>query len=139
LLRGEYMFEKVLPIIAALIFIQLAVRFIKMRNSRPKVDSRNFDYKTRIDEFMKISNYDEGVGAGRKLAEEARQGLGSDLILGIPDSMRDVRKNLNLIIDGVSHAVKSKIGERSDMIKYNNAAEMFDEIVEIINRHKIRQ
>jgi len=133
------MFEKVLPIIAALIFIQLAVRFIKMRNSRPKVDSRNFDYKTRIDEFMKISNYDEGVGAGRKLAEEARQGLGSDLILGIPDSMRDVRKNLNLIIDGVSHAVKSKIGERSDMIKYNNAAEMFDEIVEIINRHKIRQ
>lgn len=139
MLRGEYMFEKVLPIIAALIFIQLAVRFIKMRNSRPKVDSRNFDYKTRIDEFMKISNYDEGVGAGRKLAEEARQGLGSDLILGIPDSMRDVRKNLNLIIDGVSHAVKSKIGERSDMIKYNNAAEMFDEIVEIINRHKIRQ
>ncbi|MCL2154521.1 MAG: hypothetical protein FWH53_02530 [Leptospirales bacterium] len=131
------MFEKFIPVIIVLILIQLVIRFMKMKNSRPKVDSRNFDYKKRIDDFMKISNYDEGVGAGRKLSEEVRQGLGGDLIMGIPESMRDVRKNLNLIIDGVSHGVKAKIGERSDIIKYNNAAEMFDEILAIINRHKV--
>jgi len=49
--------------------------------------------------------------------------------------MRDVRKNLNLIIDGVSHGVKAKVGEKSDIIKYNNAEEMFDEIVDVINKH----
>ena len=131
------MLEKLIPIIAVLLFIQIAVKLMRAKKSKPKADSRNFDYKKRIDEFMKISNYDEGVGAGHKLTEEARQALGSELIQGIPDNMRDVRKNLNLIIDGVSCAVKSKIGEKSDMIKYNNAAEMFDEIVEVINKHKI--
>ena len=131
------MFEKLVPIIFILIVIQLAMKFINKNKSKPRVDSRHFDYKKRIDDFMRISNYDEGVGAGRKLTGEVHQGLGGDLISGIPDNMRDVRKNLNLIIDGVSCAVKAKIGEKSDVVKYTDEAEMFDEIVEIINRHKI--
>ena len=131
------MFEKLVPVILVLILIQLAMKFINKKKSKPRVDSRHFDYKKRIDDFMRISNYDEGIGAGRKLAGEVHQGLGSDLISGIPENMRDVRKDLNLIIDGVSCAVKAKIGEKSDVIKYTNGAEMFDEIVEIINRHKV--
>ena len=128
--------EKFIPIIAILIFIQLAIKFMRSRKSKQPASQR-FDYKKRIDEIMRISNYDEGVGAGRKLSEEARQGLGGDLLLGIPDNMRDVRKNLNLIIDGVSYGVKAKVGEKSDIIKYNNAEEMFDEIVEVVNKHKV--
>jgi hypothetical protein len=131
------MFEKLIPIILVLILMQVAIKFINKNRRKPRVNSRNFDYKKRIDDFMRISNYDEGVGAGRKLAGEVQQGLGNDLILGIPENMRDVRKDLNLIIDGVSCAVKAKIGEKSDVIKYTNGAEMFDEIVEIINRHKV--
>ena len=128
--------EKLIPIIAILIFIQIAVKFMRSRRSK-QTASQHFDYKKRIDEFMKISNYDEGVGTGRKLSEEVRQSLGSDLLAGIPQNMSDVRKNLNLIIDGVSHGVKAKTCEKSDIIKYNNAAEMFDEIVEVINKHKV--
>jgi hypothetical protein len=131
------MFEKFVPIILILIAIQVVVKFMNRKKSTSRADSHHLNYKKRIDEFMRVSNYDEGVGAGRKLAGEVQQGLGGDLISGIPDNMRDVRKNLNLIIDGVSCAVKAKIGEKSDMIKYTNGAEMFDEIVEIINRHKI--
>jgi len=131
------MFEKIIPIIAALILLQFAMKFLISRKSKQKVNTNRFDYKKRIDEFMKISNYDEGVGAGNKLSEDVRQGLSGDLLLDIPESMRGVRKDLNLIIDGVIHGVKAKIGERANMEKYNNAAEMFDEILEIINRHKL--
>jgi hypothetical protein len=131
------MFEKVLPIIVVLIIIQFAIRLIKNKSSKAKVNKHRYDYKDRIDEFMRISNYDEGVGAGRKLSEEVRHGLGSELLQGIPENMHDVKKNLNLIIDGVSHAVRAKIGEREEIIKYNNAAEMFDEILSIVNRHKV--
>ena len=131
------MFEKLIPVIVILILIQFFVRFMNSRKSKQKANTRKFDYKRRIDEFIKISSYDEGVGAGNKLSEEVRQGLGGQLVLDIPDSMRDVRKDLNLIIDGVSHAVRAKIGEKSDIVKYNNSAEMFDEILEIINKHKV--
>ena len=131
------MLETIIPIVAVLIFIQIAIRYMNTKKSKQKPSSRNFDYKKRIDEFMRISNHDEGVGVGSKLSEEARQSLGGDLILGIPESMRGVRKDLNLIIDGVSHAVKAKAGEKSDITKYSNAEEMFDEILEIVNRHKL--
>ena len=131
------MFEKIIPVIVALILIQFAMKFLISRKSKQKVNTHRFDYKKRIDEFMKISNYDEGVGVGNKLSEEARQGLGGSLLLDIPESMREVRKDLNLIINAVSHGVKAKIGEKSDIVEYNNAAEMFDEIVKIINRHKL--
>jgi len=129
--------EKFIPIIAILILVQFGMKFLSRRRAKQKPASRDFDYKKKIDDAMRISNYDEGVGTGRKLSEEAHQGLGGDLITGIPDNMRDVRKNLNLIIDGVSHGVKAKTCEKSDIMKYNNAAEMFDEIVEIINKHKV--
>ena len=131
------MFKQVIPIIAILIIIQLAMIFMKRKKSKQKPNANKFDYKKRIDEFIRISNYDEGVGAGNKLSEEMRQGLGGNLILGIPDNMRSVRKDLNIIIDAVSHAVKAKIGEKSDIVKYNNADEMFDEILEVINKHKL--
>lgn len=134
------MFERVIPIIIALVALQLLVRYMNNRRVKKKAVPRDFDYKRKIDQFLKISNYDEGINNERILTDEIRSGLAKpDLLLEIPDSMRDVRKGLNLIIDGVTHAVKGKIGaKKSGDISYNNAAGMFDEIVEVINRHKIK-
>lgn len=134
------MFERVIPIIIALVALQLLVRYMNNRRVKKKAVPRDFDYKRKIDQFLKISNYDEGINNERILTDEIRSGLAKpDLLLEIPDSMRDVRRGLNLIIDGVTHAVKGKIGAKnSGDISYNNAAGMFDEIVEVINRHKIK-
>jgi hypothetical protein len=44
---------------------------------------------------------------------------------------------LNLIIDGVTHGVRSKTGKNPVIeVKYKDPARMFDEIVEIIRKHK---
>lgn len=134
------MFEKVIPVIIALIALQFLIRFMNKRKVSKPVQARNLDYKKKIDQFMQVSNYDEGVNSDRILTEEIRSGLGKpELMLEIPDSMRDVRRNLNLVIEGVSHGVKSKIGSNpASDIKYNSPDKMFDEIVAVINRHKIQ-
>ena len=134
------MLEKIFPVIIALIALQILIRYRNKNKKNVKHTSRrDFDYKKKIDEFMKVSNYDEGVNREQVLIDGIHSGLGKpELILGIPDSMRDVRKNLNLIIDGVTYGVKGKIGSGPvDEIKYNSPDKMFDEIVEVINRHKI--
>lgn len=133
------MFEKVIPVIAALIALQFLIRFMNRKKQNNQISTREFDYKKRIDEFLKVSSYDEGVNHDRILTDEIRSGLGKpELLLEIPDSMRDVRRNLNLIIDGVTQGVKAKTGTNPALeIKYNSPDKMFDEIVEVINRHKI--
>jgi len=133
------MFEKIIPVFIALIALQFLIKFINRRRLNKKSPVRDFDYKKKIDEFMKVSNFDEGVNNERILNDELRSGLGKpELMLGIPESMRDVRKGLNLIIDGVTHGIKSKISVNPvDEIKYNNPGQMFDEIIEVINKHKI--
>lgn len=133
------MFEKIIPVIVALIALQFLIRFMNKKKQSQQTSTRDFDYKKRIDEFMRISNFDEGTNNERILTDEVRSGLGKpELILEIPDSMRDVRRSLNLIIDGVTQGVKAKIGTNpAHEIKYNSPDKMFDEIVEVINRHKI--
>ncbi len=133
------MLEKVLPIIIAVIAMQFLIRFMQKKRSQNKTVPRDYDYKKKIDQFMKVSNYDEGAGSDRILADEIRSGLGKpDLLLGIPDSMRETRKELNLIIDGVTHGVRSKIGKNPVIeVKYKDPVRMFDEIVEIIKKHKL--
>ena len=133
------MFEKIIPVIVALIALQFLIRFMNKKRQSQQTSTREFDYKKRIDEFMRISNYDEGANHDRILTDEIRSGLGKpELLLEIPDSMREVRRGLNLIIDAVTHGVKAKIGTNpSHDIKYNSPDMMFDEIVEVIKRHKI--
>lgn len=133
------MLEKIIPVIIALFAIQLLIRFLNNRKKNSKPSSRNLDYKKRIDEFLKISSYDEGVNRERVLTDEIRSGLGKpELILNIPDNMRDVRRNLNLVIDAVTQGVKSKTGSLPEHEKkYSSPDRMFDEIIEVINRHRI--
>ncbi len=132
------MLEKILPVIIAVIAMQFLIRFMQKKRSENKTTTRDYDYKKKIDQFMRVSNYDEGVGSDRILVDEIRSGLGKpELLLGIPDSMREIRKDLNLIIDGVTHGVRSKTGKNTATeVKYKDPAGMFDEIVEIIKKHK---
>jgi hypothetical protein len=134
------MFEKVIPVIIALIALQFLIRFMNKRRASKPVQTRTQDYKKRIDEFLRVSNFDEGANSDRILTDEIRSGLGKpELMLEIPDSMRDVRRNLNLIIDAVTHGVKSKIGSNpASEIKYSSPDKMFEEIVAVINRHKVQ-
>jgi hypothetical protein len=133
------MIEKILPVIIAVIAMQFLIRFMQKKRSENKSTARDYDYKKKIDQFMKVSNYDEGVGNDRILTDEIRSGLGKpDLLLGIPDSMREIRKELNLIIDGVTYGVRSKIGKNPVIeVKYKDPEKMFDEIVQIIKKHKL--
>ncbi len=135
----SHMLEKVIPIILAIIALQFVIRFMQKNKKAKSVNTRNLDYKAKIDQFMKVTNYDEGTNDERILTDEIRSSLGKpDLLLEIPDSMREVRRDLNLIIDAVTHGVKSKISKNpTDEIKYNNPDKMMDEIVEIIKRHKM--
>lgn len=133
------MLDKVLPIIIAIIAMQFLIRFMQKKRNSNKTPVRDYDYKKKIDQFMKVSNYDEGVANDRILIDEIRSGLGkTELLLEIPDSMREIRRELNLIIDGVTHGVKSKIGKNPvSEIKFKDPGRMFDEIVEIIKKHKL--
>ena len=133
------MLETILPVIIAVIAMQFLIRFMQKKRSENKTTTRDYDYKKKIDQFMKVSNYDEGVVSDRILADEIRSGLGKpEILLGIPDSMREIRKELNLIIDGVTHGVRSKTGKNPvTEIKYKDPAGMFDEIVKIIKKHKM--
>lgn len=134
------MLEKVLPVIIAVIALQFIIRFMQKKRREKTPTTRNFDYKKKIDQFLKVTNYDEGVSNERILIEDIHSGLGKpDIILGIPENMRDVRKDLNLIIDAVTHGVKDKIGKNPSIeISYNSPAKMFDEIVEVIKKHKLK-
>jgi len=133
------MLEKILPVIAMLVALQLLLRFMqRRRKTESQGSSRYSEYKEKIDRFMKISNYDEGADYDRVFSDEIRSGIAKpELIMGIPESMRDVRKGLNLIIDGVNHAVRAKTGTPgTGDIKYRDAAGMFDELVEVIKKHQ---
>jgi len=133
------MIEKIIPIILAIIALQFLIRFMQKKKKNKTVSTRDFDYKKKIDQFMKVTNYDEGVNNERILTDEIRTGLGKpDLLLGIPDNMREVRRDLNLIIDAVTEGVKSKVSKNPMIeIKYNEPVKMLDEIVQVIKKHKL--
>lgn len=133
------MFEKLIPVILALLAVQILIRVMQKKRRTNQSPSRNFDYKKRIDQLMKISNYDEGVNSEQAMIDEIRSGLGKpDMISGIPDNMRSVRRDLNLIIDAVTQGVKSKTGKTPvDAVRYHSPEKMFDEIVEVIRKHSV--
>lgn len=134
------MFEKIIPVIAAVLVLQFLIRFMQKKKKEKNSQPRNFDYKKKIDQFMKYSNYDEGVNSEKLLIEDIRTGLGkTEFFSGIPEDKREVRRELNLIIDAVTHGIRSKLGSNStDEMKYNNPEKMFDEIVKVINNYKIK-
>ena len=106
------MIEKIIPVLVALIALQFIIRFIS-RKKPPKPSAwRDLDYKRKIDELMKIGNFDDVNTTGKSLQEEVKSRLATaDLYMEIPDNMRDVRRGLNLVIDAVITGVKAKGGE----------------------------
>lgn len=133
------MFEKIIPVVIALIAMQFILKFINKRKMNNREPVRDFSYKQRINEFMKLSDSDLRVKNEKLLTDEIYKNLSKqDLFSEIPDDMRDVRRGLNLITEGIIYAVKGKIGLKYDgKIRYNSPEKMFDEILEVVNRHKI--
>ena len=135
------MIEKIIPVLVALIALQFIIRFIS-RKKPPKPSAwRDLDYKRKIDELMKIGNFDDVNTTGKSLQEEVKSRLATaDLYMEIPDNMRDVRRGLNLVIDAVITGVKAKGGGGTpDAGNYKDPAGMFDEIVEVVKKHKVDQ
>ena len=132
------MFEKILPVIMALVALQLIVRFMARKKSGKPSAWRELDYKRKIDELMKIGNFDDANTTGKSLQEEVKARLAKpELYMEIPDDMRDVRRGLNLVIDAVTTGIRAKTGSgQRDMSNYNDPAKMFDEIVEVVKKHK---
>lgn len=126
------MFEKFIPIIIALIVLQFIMRFMsKMRGRTQEAEWRKIDYKKRRDAIMKGRDPDEEAAAMPK----GIRFLGIDDFNAIPEDMRNVRRDLLCIRDAVSIGLRAKIGRDVSDSKYNEPEKMFDEIVEVINRH----
>lgn len=132
------MFEKILPIIIALIALQLIVRFISRKKTEKTSAWRELDYKRKIDELMKIGNFDDANTTGKSLQDEVKARLAKpELYMEIPDNMRDVRRGLNLLIDAVITGIKAKTGSGTgNTAGYNAPDKMFDELVEVVKKHK---
>lgn len=135
------MFEKIFPVIIALIALQFIVRFMARKKSGKTSAWREQDYKRKIDELMKIGNFDDHNTTGKSLQDEVKARLARPgLYMEIPDNMRDVRRGLNILIDAVTAGVRAKTGSgKADMSHYNDPAGMFDELVEVVKRHKVDQ
>lgn len=135
------MFEKIFPVIIALIALQFIVRFMARKKSGKTSAWREQDYKRKIDELMKIGNFDDHNTTGKSLQDEVKARLARpELYMEIPDNMRDVRRGLNILIDAVTAGIRAKTGSgKTDMSRYNDPAEMFDELVEVVKRHKVDQ
>ncbi len=133
------MFEKILPVILALIALQFIVRFMGRKKTPKKPVWKEIDYKRKIDELMKIGNFDDANTTGKSLQEEVKARLARpELYMDIPDDMRDVRRGLNILIDAVTAGVRAKTGSgKVDLSHYKDPAKMFDELVEIVKKHKV--
>jgi len=88
---------------------------------------------------MKISNFDDVNTTGKSLQDEVRARLANaDLHREIPDNMRDLRRGLNILTDAVITGIRAKTGSgKGDMSHYRDAEKMFDELVEVVKKHKI--
>lgn len=135
------MFERILPVILALIALQFIIRFMGRKKSAKNPAWKEIDYKRKIDELMKIGNFDDANTTGKSLQDEVKARLAKpELYMEIPDNMRDVRRGLNILIDAVTAGVRSKTGSgKGDMSHYRDPAKMFDELVEVVKKHKVDQ
>lgn len=135
------MFEKIIPVFIAIIALQIFIKFVNRQKNNRRVSSRDFDYKQRINEFMKMgASYKDPDNVKMNKDEIRLKSLESDLMMDIPGNMSETRRDLHLIIEGVSHAVKGKTGSNTgDDAGYDSPEQMFDELVEVINRHRIKE
>lgn len=135
------MFEKILPVILVLVLLQLLIRFMQRRKLKVQshASSRFSEYRDKIDRLMKIDNFNGRKDIESVIESEIRSGIASpELLMQIPENMRDVRRGLNLIIEGVNHGVKAKTGSLpDDVTKFRDASLMFDELVEVVKKHQV--
>ncbi len=126
------MFDKIIPVIIALIALQFIIRVIQKRKYRvTRSEWRDIDYKKRIDILMKGGRPDGEIHESKGITI-----IGIDDYSSIPDEMRGVRKEVNHIRDALSAGLRAKIGRDESESIYNEPEKMFDEIIEVINRHK---
>jgi hypothetical protein len=135
------MFEKLVPLIFIIIALQFIMKIMNKRNRNNQTIMRDFDYKRKIDQLMKTGNMNGSIYKERLLTDDLRFKMQkSNLISGIPDSMGELKSGINLIIDAVTHSIKEKLGTNNSIeSKYSAPEKMFDEIVEVINRHKTEE
>lgn len=133
------MIEKVLPVIVALVILQLMIRFMSRKKTEKLSAWRELDYKRKIDELMKIGNFDDANTTGKSLQDEVKARLANaDLHREIPDNMRDLRRGLNILTDAVINGIRAKTGSgKGDMSHYRDPEKMFDELVEVVKKHKV--
>ena len=133
------MIEKVLPVIVALVILQLMIRFMSRKKTEKPSAWRELDYKRKIDELMKIGNFDDANTTGKSLQDEVKARLANaDLHREIPDNMRDLRRGLNILTDAVINGIRAKTGSGTgDMSHYRDPEKMFDELVEVVKKHKV--
>jgi len=125
------MLEKIIPIIIALIALQLLLRIMQKRKGKV-VDSqwRTIDYKKRIDTLMKGTESDNISKDIKGIVL-----IGLEDFRSIPDDRRELRKGIFLIKDALSDSIKAKIG-RPVSGNFNNPEEIFDEIIKVIEQHR---
>ncbi len=125
------MLEKIIPIIIALIALQLLLRIMQKRKGKV-VDSqwRTIDYKKRIDTLMKGTESDNISKDIKGIVL-----IGLEDFRSIPDDRRELRKGIFLIKDALSDSIKAKIG-RPVSCNFNNPEEIFDEIIKVIEQNR---
>jgi len=125
------MFEKIIPILVALIALQFIIRVMqKKRAGTPRSELRNIDYKKRIDALMKGRDPEHETHTSRGITL-----VGIDDFSAIPEDKRDVRRDIIHIREAVSAGLRAKIGRDVSESKYREPDLMFDEIVRVIDRH----
>ncbi|HOP29969.1 MAG TPA: hypothetical protein P5120_13660 [Spirochaetota bacterium] len=125
------MFEKVIPILVALIALQFIIRVMqKKKASVPKSEWREIDYKKRIDDLMKGRDPEGTVRSPKGITL-----IGIEDFSAIPDDKRDVRRDILHIREAVSIGLRSKLGRDVSDSKYREPDLMFDDIVRVIERY----
>lgn len=125
------MFEKIIPVLVALIALQFIIRVMHKKRTNPTPSAwKEVDYRKRIDLLMK----------GREPDGIPRDNKGITLIgiedfAAIPGDMRSVRRDLLHVREGLSTGLRAKIGRDVSNSKFTDPDKMFDEIVEVVNRH----
>jgi len=125
------MFEKFIPILIALIALQFIIWIMQKKRARvTESEWKKIDYKKRMDSLLKGKDPDiteaDDVISKSPWAEELSM---------IPDDMRDVRKDLNLIREAVPVALRARIGKTIYESRFREPENMFDEIVEVVKKH----
>jgi len=125
------MFEKIIPILVALIALQFIIRVMRKKKSEvPQSSWRNVDYRKRIDTLMKSRDHDSSDITSKGITL-----IGFEDFSAIPDDMRNVRQDVIRIREAVSAGLRAKIGRDASESKYREPDLMFDDIVRVIDRY----